>query len=76
MPDSISKKSEALRRQVVLTNSRHPWEWFGKENINGLMRQCLPKTKRMAALAEQQCDPIAAQLNQRPGKITNYMARE
>src|SRR5690606_2013085 len=44
----------------------HSWERGANENINGLIRQYLPKTKSMETLTQQQCDAIADKLNRRP----------
>ena len=42
------------------------------ENINGLIRQYLPKNKSMVDLTQQQCDRIADSLNDRPRKRYDY----
>lgn len=54
----------------------HSWERGSNENVNGLIRQYLPKTSSMAALTQQQCDQIANKLNQRPRKRFNYKTPE
>jgi len=50
----------------------HSWERGSSENVNGLIRQYLPKGTSMAKLTQQQCDAIASKLNNRPRKRYNY----
>lgn len=54
----------------------HSWERGSNENVNGLIRQYLPKNQSMESLTQQQCDYIASQLNQRPRKRYNYKTPE
>ena len=62
--------------RFYFANPYHSWERDSNENINGLIRQYLPKTESMANLTQQQCDQIAKQLNQRPRKRFNYKTPE
>lgn len=62
--------------KFYFANPYHSWERGSNENINGLIRQYLPKTESMASLTQQQCDRIARQLNQRPRKRFNYKTPE
>ena len=64
----IEEKSCA---KFYFANPYHSWERGSNENVNGLIRQYLPKTESMANLTQQRCDDIAAQLNQRPRKRYN-----
>ncbi|WP_188150508.1 IS30 family transposase [Teredinibacter waterburyi] len=57
-------------------NPYHSWERGSNENINGLIRQYLPKTMSMASLTQQQCDQIALKLNQRPRKRFDFITPE
>jgi transposase, IS30 family len=57
-------------------NPYHSWERGSNENVNGLIRQYLPKNKSMESLNQRQCDYIALQLNQRPRKRHNYKTPE
>jgi len=54
----------------------HSWERGSNENVNGLIRQYLPKHQSMANLSQAKCDAIAQQLNQRPRKRHNYKTPE
>lgn len=57
-------------------NPYHSWERGSNENVNGLIRQYLPKTESMATLTQQQCDQIALKLNQRPRKRFDFKTPE
>jgi transposase, IS30 family len=46
----------------------HSWERGSNENLNGLIRQYLPKGTCMKNLTQRQCNQIAYQLNSRPRK--------
>lgn len=51
-----------------------PWQRGSNENFNGLLRQYAPKRRSLAHLRQQDCDRIAAILNQRPRKRYGYKA--
>ena len=57
-------------------NPYHSWERGSNENVNGLIRQYLPKKESMATLTQQQCDHIANKLNSRPRKRFNFKTPE
>lgn len=46
----------------------HSWERGSNENLNGLIRQYLPKGICMKRLTQKECDWIANELNTRPRK--------
>lgn len=50
----------------------HSWERGTNENLNGLLRQYLPKRSSLADLSQEQCDAIADRLNSRPRKRLGY----
>jgi IS30 family transposase len=54
----------------------HSWERGSNENLNGLLRQYLPKRSNLAGLTQRQCDAIARQLNTRPRKRLGYRTPE
>ena len=54
----------------------HSWERGSNENLNGLVRQYLPKRVSMAGLTQQHCNAIAHKLNRRPRKRLGYKTPE
>lgn len=69
----IEKASDVL---FYFANPFHSWERGSNENLNGLIRQYLPKGTSMSALTQQQCDSIANRLNARPRKRFNFKTPE
>lgn len=70
------KIEERSAAKFFFANPYHSWERGSNENVNGLIRQYLPKTQSMAAVTQQQCDHIADQLNRRPRKRFDYKTPE
>jgi IS30 family transposase len=66
----------ATGTRFYFATPHHAWERGTNENTNGLIRQYLPKRRSMAALTQQDCDQIAAQLNRRPRKRLGYRTPE
>ena len=54
----------------------HSWERGSNENLNGLLRQYLPKRSNLSTLTQRQCDAIARQLNTRPRKRLGFKTPE
>lgn len=50
----------------------HSWERGANENLNGLIRQYLPKGTCMSKLTQAHCDWIANELNTRPRKRLQF----
>jgi IS30 family transposase len=50
----------------------HSWERGSNENLNGLVRQYLPKGVSMREVTQARCDAIAFKLNTRPRKRFGY----
>jgi IS30 family transposase len=50
----------------------HAWERGSNENVNGLVRQYLPRGTSMESLSQHQCNAIATRLNTRPRKRYDY----
>jgi IS30 family transposase len=50
----------------------HSWERGSNENLNGLIRQYLPKRMCMSGVTQAHCDYIAFKLNSRPRKRHGY----
>jgi IS30 family transposase len=54
----------------------HSWERGSNENLNGLLRQYLPKRTSLATLTQRHCDALAHRLNTRPRKRLGYRTPE
>lgn len=71
------KKIEAASNvKFYFANPYHSWERGSNENMNGLIRQYLPKGKSMALITQQDCDDIAKKLNTRPRKRYGFKTPE
>jgi len=69
----IEQKTDVI---FYFATPHHSWERGSNENVNGLIRQYLPKGKSMKHLTQNQCDEIAKSLNTRPRKRLNYKTPE
>lgn len=54
----------------------HSWERGSNENLNGLLRQYLPKRTSLAGLTQRHCDAFAQRLNTRPRERLGYRSPE
>jgi IS30 family transposase len=50
----------------------HSWERGSNENLNGLIRQYIPKSACMSQLTQVHCDMVERRLNDRPRKRHGY----
>lgn len=67
--ESIEKTTGA---RFYFATPYHAWERGSGENLNGLIRQYLPRGTSMTLLTQQRCDAIARELNTRPRKRLGY----
>ncbi len=58
--------------EVYFCDPHSPWQRAGCENLNGLLRQYLPKGMDMREVTQTGLDWIAGQLNNRPRKTLNW----
>jgi IS30 family transposase len=70
------KIEEQCKTKFYFANPFHSWERGSNENVNGLIRQYLPKIESMANLTQRACDQIATKLNNRPRKRYDYKTPE
>lgn len=63
---------QELGVDVYYAHPRSPWERPTNENINGLIRQFVPKRKKVSALTEDDVYAIVAKLNFRPRKCLGW----
>ena len=62
--------------QCYFATPYHSWERGSNENLNGLIRQYLPKGMCLRNITQADCDRIARSLNSRPRKRHNYKTPE
>lgn len=67
---------QATGVKVYFATLYHSWERGSNENLNGLLRQYLPKRKSQAHLTQRDCDALARKLNRRPRKRLGFRTPE
>lgn len=58
--------------EIYFANPHHAWERGSNENVNGLIRQYLPKGANLTSLTQKECNVIAEKLNNRPRKRLGF----
>ncbi|MBB1162190.1 IS30 family transposase [Piscinibacter sp. SJAQ100] len=57
---------------IYFCDPRSPWQRASNENINGLLRQFLPKGMDLSAVTPQKLAYIEAMINDRPRAVLDY----
>ena len=60
--------AESLDIKFFFARPYHSWEWGSNENLNGLIRQYIPKKTDFDAISDQDIKQIDEDLNNRPRK--------
>ena len=67
---------QQFRIKCYFATPYHSWERGSNENLNGLVRQYLPKGMCMKLITQKDCNAIAKELNDRPRKRYSYQTPE
>lgn len=73
---SYKALEQRVSAKFYFATPHHSWERGSNENMNGLIRQYLPKGVSMEHVTQADCDRIAAKLNRRPRKRYNWHTPE
>lgn len=66
------KVTQALGGATFFARPYHSWERGLNENTNGLVRQYIPKKRRLEEVDQDEIQAIADELNHRPRKCLDY----
>jgi IS30 family transposase len=65
--------AEALKTDIYFAKPYRSWERGTNENTNGLIRQFLPKSRRLDNISDCEIQAIEDNLNNRPRKTLGYL---
>lgn len=65
--------AETLKTEIYFAKPYRSWERGTNENTNGLIRQFLPKSRRLDNVSDEEIKTIEDNLNNRPRKTLGYL---
>lgn len=68
-----ARVARALSAEIYFADPYAPWQRGTNENTNGLIRQYLPKKRRLDTLTESEVTRIEKRLNGRPRKCLGFL---
>ena len=69
---SYKKLEEQFPVICYFANPHHPWKRGSNENLNGLLRQYIPKGHSLSYIGQTKIQRICARLNSRPRKRLGF----
>ena len=64
--------ARALRAEFFFADLHSPWQRGSNENLNGLLRQYIPKKRRLQSVTDEELGMIENRLNHRPRKRLGF----
>jgi IS30 family transposase len=64
--------AQALNADFFFAHPYAAWEWVANENMNGLVRQYIPKNRALTSVTEEELEQIMFKLNHRPRKCLDF----
>lgn len=70
----FSKLSQVKGAKIYFAHPSSPWERGSNENINGLIREYIPKGRSLKQFTESQITQVQNAINDKPRRILHYLS--